>query len=162
MERTSVNQFGIYSLYGEKHGLFLAVLDRYRDRIVASVFGIVEEPDASLGAIREYFKRLVVAHTVVMRAMGYLMANTRAESLKGNEQIRERTRRHFDRLCNGRSRALTNARRAGEVRPDLDIVETAEYLAVSVQGLAVYSRINPDQKALTRYVDTALSILADR
>jgi hypothetical protein len=46
------------------------------------------------------------------------------------------------------------------VRDDLDIPTVAEYLAVSVQGLAVYSRLNPDATTLQRYVDTALSLVA--
>jgi TetR/AcrR family transcriptional repressor of nem operon len=158
VERTGVNQFGIYSLYGDKHGLFLAVLDRYRDQIVGRVFGIVEHPDASLSEIRQYFETLVAYHAIIMPALGCLMANTMAESAAGDAAIRARTRRHFDRQRSGLIRALTNAERNGEILADLDIAETAEYLAVSVQGLAVYSRINPDKVALTRYVETALSI----
>ena len=162
VERTGVNQFGIYSLYGDKHELFLAVLDRYRDKIVGNVFGIVERPDAALQAIRQYFETLVACHALIMPALGCLMANTMAESAAGDEAIRERTQRHFERQRTGLSHALTAARRNGEIRADLDIAQTAEYLAVSVQGLAVYSRINPDQAALTRYVETALSILTER
>jgi TetR/AcrR family transcriptional regulator, transcriptional repressor for nem operon len=161
VERSGVNQFGIYALYGDKHGLFLAVLDRYRDNIVAKVFGIVEQPDASLSEIRRYFETVVAYHAIIMPALGCLMANTMAESAAGDEAIRERTRRHFERQHAGFTRALTNARRTGAIRADLNIAETAEYLAVSAQGLAVYSRINPDQAALTRYVETVLSILTE-
>lgn len=52
---------GIYSLYGGKKELFLAVLDRYRDQIVGSVFGMVGRPGASVGAMRDYFETLIQA-----------------------------------------------------------------------------------------------------
>jgi TetR/AcrR family transcriptional repressor of nem operon len=159
VEHSGVNQFGIYSLHGDKLGLFLAVLDRYRDEIVSSVFGIVEQPGASLAAIRQYFATLVTYHALILRAMGCLMANTMAESAAGNEAIRERTQRHIERLRAGFSRALTTAVDHGELPPNFDVARTAEFLTVSVQGLAVYSRIDPDQAALTRYVETVLSIL---
>jgi TetR/AcrR family transcriptional repressor of nem operon len=160
VERTGVNQFGIYQLYGDKQGLFLAVLDRYRDTIVEAIFGIVERPGASLAEIRAYFNSLVEHHSVTMPAMGCLMASSMAEHAADDAGIRERVARHFERLRSGFIRALETARRRGEVRADLDIPTVAEYLAVSVQGLAVYSRLNPDASALQRYVDTALSLVA--
>jgi TetR/AcrR family transcriptional repressor of nem operon len=159
VERTGVNQFGIYQLYGDKQGLFLAVLDRYRDTIVEGVFGIVERPDASLAEIRAYFGQLVHHHSVTMPAMGCLMASSMAEHAADNAGIRERVGGHFERLRSGFIRALETARSRGEVRADLDIPTTAEYLAVSVQGLAVYSRLNSDAATLQRYVDTTLSLV---
>jgi TetR/AcrR family transcriptional repressor of nem operon len=160
VEHTGVNQFGIYSLYGDKKGLFLAVLDRYREQIVGSVFGVVERPGASVGAIREYFETLIQAHSVLFPALGCLMATTMAESCVGDETIRERVLGHLDRLRAGFTRALETARSAGEVRQDIAIAQVADYLAVSVQGLAVYSRLNPDERALRTYVDGVLSILS--
>jgi TetR/AcrR family transcriptional repressor of nem operon len=159
VERTGVNQFGIYSLYDGKKELFLAVLDRYRDQIVGSVFGIVERPGASVRAIRDYFETLIQAHSILFPAMGCLMATTMAESFAGEESIRKRVEGHFERLRTGFMRALETARRAGEVRDDLAIPQVAEYLAVSVQGLAVYSRLNPSETALRTYVNGVLSIL---
>ena len=35
VERTGVNRSSLYSVYGDKQGVFLAVLDRYRDRVVS-------------------------------------------------------------------------------------------------------------------------------
>src|SRR5690242_6121509 len=123
VEKTGVNQFGIYSLYGDKQGLFLAVLDRYRDNIVSDVFGIVERPDASIGAIRAYFMALVERHTVILPALGCLMVNSIAECGMENVEIYQRTRAHTDRLRTGFTKALVNARRNGEIRPDLNIDE---------------------------------------
>lgn len=159
VERSGVNQFGIYQLYTDKHGLFLAVLDRYRDHIISSVFSVVEQPEASLGAISAYFQALVQAHSVTMRALGCLMANTIAEEANSDEEIRQRTSRHIERLRVGLSHALTNACRKGELSPNLDIAAMADYLVVTVQGLVVYSRLYPDREALQRFVDTALSLL---
>jgi TetR/AcrR family transcriptional repressor of nem operon len=146
-------------LYGDKQGLFLAVLDRYRDTIVEAVFGIVERPGASLAEIRAYFNSLVQHHSITMPAMGCLMASSMAEHAADDAGIRERVGTHFERLRTGFIRALETGRRSGEVRGGLDIPTVAEYLAVSVQGLAVYSRLNPDAATLQRYVDTALSLV---
>jgi TetR/AcrR family transcriptional repressor of nem operon len=159
VERTGVNQFGIYRLYADKHELFLAVLDRYRDKIVESVFGIVEHPEASMGAIRLYFEILVKYHSTIMRAMGCLMANTMAESAESDADIRQRTQRHVARQRAGFSRALSNACRNGELSADINIPVMADFLVISVQGLAVYSRIYPDREPLERFVETTLSIL---
>jgi hypothetical protein len=76
-----------------------------------------------------------------------------------NAEIYQRTRAHVDRLRTGFTKALTNARRNGEIRPELNIDEIAGYLVVSVHGLAVYSRIYPDRAILENFAATALSIL---
>jgi len=159
VEETGVNQFGIYSLYGDKQGLFLAVLDHYRDNIVSEVFGIVERPEASVRAIRDYFMALVERHTVILPALGCLMVNSIAECGMENAEIYQRTKAHTDRLRTGFMKALANALRNGEIRPDLNIDETANYLVVSAQGLAVNSRIYPDHAPLENFAATALSIL---
>jgi TetR/AcrR family transcriptional regulator, transcriptional repressor for nem operon len=159
VEHSGVNQFGIYQLYTDKHGLFLAVLDRYRDHIVSSVFGVVEQPEASLEAIHAYFQALVQAHSIIMPALGCLMANTIAEGAERDEEVRQRTRQHIERLRVGLSQALANACRTGELSPDLDIAAMADYLVVTVQGLAVYSRMYPEREPLQRFIDSALSLL---
>jgi len=123
------------------------------------VFGGVEEPNASLPAIETYFGNLVRYHTTVMRAMGCLMANTMSELASDDPDVHERTRNHTLRQLSGFERALGRAVELREVRADLDIAAAAEYLVIAVQGLAIYSRINPDPALLSRFVETALSTL---
>src|SRR5579872_3729597 len=133
VERSGVNQFGIYNLYKDKHELFLAVLDRYRDRVVSQVFGIIEQPDASLPAIEQYFETLVEHHTTTMRAMGCLMANVMAERASENDDVTGRTKQHLDRQLAGFTKALKNAKEKGEIKKDIDIEAMAQYLVVAVQ-----------------------------
>lgn len=160
VEKTGVNQFGIYSIYGDKHGLFLAVLDRYRDKIISEVFAIVERPEASLAAIRQYFQALIDHNSMTVPALGCLMANSMAEFGTENAEVHQRTSAHAERLRAGFTIALTNAQRQGEVRPDLSIEAMASHLVVAVQGLAVYSRIYPDCVPLENFVATTLSMIA--
>lgn len=119
----------------------------------------MERPEASVRAIREYFLAVVERHTVILPALGCLMANSIAECGMDNAEICQRTKAHVDRLRTGFTKALMNARRNGEFRPDLNIDEMANYLVVSVHGLAVYSRIYPDRAPLENFAMTALSIL---
>jgi TetR/AcrR family transcriptional repressor of nem operon len=161
VEKTGVNQFSIYSLYGDKHGLFLAVLDRYRDRIISEVFGIVERPSASLGDIRQYFHELIVHNAMTIPALGCLMANSMAEIGAADAEISQKTQAHAERLRTGFINALNNAQCTNEIRPDLNIEAIAGHLVVAVQGLAVYSRIYPEPAPLETFVETMLAALID-
>ncbi|MBA3869243.1 MAG: TetR/AcrR family transcriptional regulator [Anaerolineae bacterium] len=160
VKKTGVNQFGIYNVYGDKHGLFLAVLDRYRDKIITEVFAIVEHPDASLESIRQYFHALIEHNSMTVPALGCLMANSMAEFGTEDPEIYQRTSAHAERLRIGFTKALTNAYRNGELRPGLSIEAMASHLVVSVQGLAVYSRIYPDRIPLETFVATTLSVIS--
>ncbi len=160
VEKTGVNQFGIYSFYGDKHRLFLAVLDRYRDKIISEVFAIVERPEASLAAIRQYFQALIDHNSMTIPALGCLMANSMAEFGTEDTEVYQRTSAHAERLRTGFTSALTHAQRQGEVRSDLSIESMASHLVVAVQGLAVYSRIYPDCVPLENFVATTLSMIA--
>jgi TetR/AcrR family transcriptional repressor of nem operon len=160
VEKTNVNQFGIYSIYGDKHGLFLAVLDRYRDKIITEVFAIVERPEASLSSIRQYFYELIEHNSMTVPALGCLMANTMAEFGMEDPEVLQRTSAHAERLRIGFTQALTNAQHSGEVRQDLTIEAMASHLVVSVQGLAVYSRIYPDRGPLEAFAETTLSVIS--
>ncbi len=159
VERSGVNQFGIYSLYGDKHGLFLAVLDKYRDDVVTAVLGVVEQPDASLPAIREYFGLLARYHSTDMRALGCLMTNSMAALAAEDADVHQRTKTHMERQRTAFVNALTRAKELGEVHSDLDIPRQADYLVLSVQGLAVYSHVNPDFDGLMQLVESILAPL---
>ena len=153
-----INRFSLYSTFGDKRRLFVRVLDRYRDEIVGKVFGIVEQPGASLPEIRRYFDAaLRGAGASGMGRVGCLMSNSMVELGLHDRRVEKKLAAHFDRYWRAFRRALANAKRKGEIRRNLDTAATAHFLAVSVQGFTVYSKLCPDRRLLRSYVRTLLA-----
>src|SRR5258708_871935 len=158
VERMGINRFSLYSTFGDKHQLFLTVLNRYWDRMVH--FSVVEQPDASLPEIHTYFQEVITSiNAFGLPGRGCLMTNTMTEPVRSDPVIENKVAGHVERLRIGFRQALSHARNRGELRPDLDLDAQARYLAVSVQGLNVYARVCREQRELQEYVDVVLSTL---
>ena len=57
--QTGVSRYGLYGTFGNKHDLFVATLDHYRDVIVARLLDPLEQPSVCVAAIIRYFESLM-------------------------------------------------------------------------------------------------------
>ncbi|HQT26972.1 MAG TPA: helix-turn-helix domain-containing protein [Burkholderiales bacterium] len=140
VEATGVSRYGIYSEFGSKRELFLAAMDHYQERIAGSSFGIVEQPDASLGEILRYFSHLAEALSGSRDRLGCLMCNAATEVAPRDEDVRKKVEFAMNRLSAGFRSALCNAMEKGEIAPDLDTAMVCDFLTGTVLGASVMAR----------------------
>ncbi len=172
VDAAGVNRFSLYAAFGDKHGLFTAALDRYRDHVVSSALGVLEASDASLPALAAYLDGLARAVAAGGPArFGCLMANTMADlTLSTNpcnsdrdqvrdEQVLTRVTAHLDRLLVAFTAALTRAEVRGELRPGLDPGAQARQLAVLVQGISSCARVDQSPDLLRDAVSATMTTL---
>ena len=79
VEGMGINRFSLYSTFGNKHQLFVTVLERYCATIGANLVGDLEHSAAGLTAIRQFFTRLVDFFASAKGWRGCLMTNTAVE-----------------------------------------------------------------------------------
>ena len=118
VEHTGINRVSLYNEFGNKEGLFLAALDRYFDISTAWLEPLIA-PDAGLAQLVEWFE-ITIAGLEAERWRGGMMVNAAAELAADNDQVRDRTDRHFRRLHEVFSVVLRNANDRGTIRPGLD------------------------------------------
>ncbi len=158
VDATGVSRHGLYAEFDDKHGIFLAALERYLDSFVREAFGRVEAEEASVGQIRDYFEHLIaLAEENGLPGPGCLMANTMVEAGPHETAFKALVERHLERLRSGFERALKTGQECGEVDRALDAKRFAEFLAISAQGLWSASRMITDAAHLRAYVDTLLA-----
>jgi TetR/AcrR family transcriptional repressor of nem operon len=56
---TGINRQSLYDTFGSKHQLYLAVMDRYIDRVVSRRLAVVNATQSSTAAIRQFFSDVV-------------------------------------------------------------------------------------------------------
>ncbi|MFA6177132.1 MAG: helix-turn-helix domain-containing protein [Phycisphaerae bacterium] len=154
---TGVSRYGLYDEFENKHGLFLAALDRYQDGVLGMLFGIVERPGASLVDIRDYFAKLVELSSSESGKLGCLMAACASEVAPHDKRTANKVEKYRVRLHLGFRNALSNAKVAGELPAHFNVVPVADFLTGVMQGLSVMARSNAKPKMMANVVEIALS-----
>ncbi len=140
VDRTGVNRSSLYSAWGDKQGVFLAVLDRYRDHVVGRRLCDLEQPNSALAEVRGYFEGLAQTGPGERIRNGCLMTNSAVERAPRDAVSARRIRAHLERLEEAFRGALARARERREIRRDTDVDDLARYLTGSAQGLGVMAR----------------------
>lgn len=158
---TGVSRHGLYAEFGDKHGLFVAVMETYFETVVSPAFGRVEAESASLADIRAYFDaQISLAVAKGLPGPGCLVANTMTESGPHDAGFGALVRRHLDRLDAGFRNALRSA--TAKRGRDADIEDLARFLTISAQGLWSVSRITAEAGPLKAFVGHLLRSVEER
>jgi TetR/AcrR family transcriptional repressor of nem operon len=158
---TGVSRHGLYAEFGDKRGLFVAVMETYFETVVSPAFSRVEAKGAGFADIRAYFDTQIgLAVAKALPGSGCLVANTMTESGPHEAAFGVLVRRHLDRLEAGFRNALQQA--AARRRRVADIDGLARFLTISAQGLWSVSRVTPEAGPLRAYVDYLLRSVEER
>ena len=76
---TGLNRGSLYDTFGDKHGLFLAVVEHYRTTITAQRLARLEQPGPAREKIATFFKDMIEFSVGEGRLLGCLMTNSAIE-----------------------------------------------------------------------------------
>jgi TetR/AcrR family transcriptional repressor of nem operon len=160
VEATGVRPGSLYGAFrGGKRELFDRSLERYSQLVVPEKLGALEAPDASLAELRAYFDGLVSDLLSPEGRVGCLMVNSTVELAAQDSEVARVVSGHMRRLERNARRALENAQRAGQIRPDVDPAAKATALMAMGMGLMVVGKTNPGREVLETIVDSAFADL---
>lgn len=161
VERMGINRFSLYDTFGDKHDLFLAVLDRYRDTVASRFLAPLEQTDRGLAAIRQCLRAILTEGPAGQQYRGCLMVNATAELAGRDAEATRRTKAHFLRMEWAFHAALERARVLGEVATGRDLDALARSLTASAAGLAVLAMASPSPSAAAAYLEGVLTQIND-
>jgi TetR/AcrR family transcriptional regulator, transcriptional repressor for nem operon len=159
--KLKLNPGSLYATFGDKRSLFVAVFDRYVERVSRDAIDRIASEPSGLASISAYFDFLVAAIVSGKRRWGCLITNSLIELGASQPEIEAKIALHFARLETAFADALARARLRGELKSDVG-PEAASYLVCVVQGLNVLARTKPTHTQLAAVVSTALSSLSER
>ena len=161
VEKTGVSRFGLYAEWGDKRGLFLAALDRYRDSVVQSALCEIEAEGAGLDEIQAYFERLTAAAGKRIGKRGCLMTNSAIEQ-SPDVATTARVLCHLERMERAFGRALAHEADRGRLESGADPAELAQFFTGIAQGLGVMMRAGATAATMAGAASVALSVLAEK
>jgi TetR/AcrR family transcriptional regulator, transcriptional repressor for nem operon len=157
LDGMGIGRGSFYNTFGDKHALFLASLDRFRELRTSWIDEVLE--DSGLDGIEEVFRRTVDSLVGFEPRRGCLMANTAVELGPHDAQVAEKVSRYVRHTETIFERALIRAQEAEEIPADRDPRALACFLVNTLHGLRVLARAGTDRVVLEDSARVALDSL---
>jgi TetR/AcrR family transcriptional regulator, transcriptional repressor for nem operon len=136
MAAMGLQKGSIYKAFGDKHALFMCVLQRYLDEMLAIHRRLLTEAASPKVAIRGWLDELIAAAPAEGGSCrGCFAMNTLVELGPYDERARTTLEAHFDRLRQLLIEQIRRGQELGELRRDVDPKQFAQLLMTLVGGL---------------------------
>jgi TetR/AcrR family transcriptional repressor of nem operon len=150
----------LYNTFGDKHALFLACLDRFRELRTSWIDEVLEDSGLSgIEGIEEVFRRTVDGLVGFEPRRGCLLANTAVELGPHDAEVAAKISRYVRHTEAVFERAVIRAQEAGEIPADRDPRALARFLVNALHGMRVLARVGTDRAVLEDAVRVALDVL---
>jgi TetR/AcrR family transcriptional repressor of nem operon len=157
VEATGIKRGSIYGTFGDKQGLFSAVLDHYADRVGKPLMRELSDPDP-----RRALARMLAA--IIERTCdpslprGCLNTNTALECPTTGETINRQIVAGFGRQEKGIRAVLRKAQLGVLLDSRTDLRALARFFMAVCHGMNVVNKAIPDRKILLDISQVAMSI----
>jgi AcrR family transcriptional regulator len=155
---TGLAKPSLYAAFGDKNALFLKVLDRYHERIIANAERILGNGPSARDAIERWLTGFVPFCSGVRGSRGCLSINTAADGAFEQKEVRKRIER-FNRKLEELLRDRLRADRA-QFSDGFDPDSAAHTIMAIYLGLMVMAKGAPDAARVRATVNQAMKLLA--
>jgi TetR/AcrR family transcriptional repressor of nem operon len=162
VEHMGIHRGSLYCAFGDKHGLFLAALDRYEEVFHSKIVNRLAEGSLRGGAkeaIRQVFDDVVRSCAGRSGRKGCLMTNSAVELATRDEDTAARVSANLLRLEEALLAAVQMTQSGGECAKKHDARTLARFLLTNLQGLRVMGMAAHDRTALSDVARVTLSVL---
>jgi AcrR family transcriptional regulator len=155
---TGLAKPSLYAAFGDKNALFLKVLDRYHERIIANAERILNEGPSAREAIERWLRGFVPFCSGIRGSRGCLSINTAADGASEQKEVRKRVER-FNRKLEELLRNRLRADRA-QFSDAFDPDSAARTILAIYLGLMVMAKHAPDAARVRATLNQAMKLLA--
>ncbi len=158
LKHLGLGRQSLYDAFGSKRGLYLRAIAHYRSHRLAGVLAILEREGPPLKNVREavnFFKKLALDKDM----RGCFVANALLEAGSDDEELSSFLQETLGLLEAGYRKALTEAKRRGELNEDKSPRAIARALTNASIGLAVTGRLGQGKAAVSDIYEGTLSML---
>jgi len=154
---TGINRGSIYATFGDKKGLFLAVLEHYGEKVAKPLMAELGDPDPRR-AIERMFESIIRRTSDSRFPRGCLNTNTSLECPGSGDEITRKIAEGFGRQESAIYRVLRRAEARRLLPPTLDARALARFFMAVAQGLNVVNKAVADPTILQDIARVAMSV----
>ena len=157
---TGLNRYALYSEFGGKLEIFLAVLEAYHLERKELFLRTLNDPDKSpLDAIREVSGFCI--EQMANRHAGCLMCNIGIEGSRHDDIISERVDTYLNEVRAAKEGALTLAKERGELNPLISPKDGAALLVSNMLGSSALARRGASRLELMNLFNSLMNLLSN-
>jgi TetR/AcrR family transcriptional repressor of nem operon len=158
---SGINRASIYATFGDKKGLFLAVLDHYAAKFAKPLMEELSDSDSDPGrAVERMFESIIQRTSDPHFPRGCLNTNTSLECPGSGDEISRKIAEGFARQESAIYRMLRRAQVRGALAATVDTRALARFFMAVAQGLNVVNKAVADPDVLQDVARVATSVLA--
>jgi TetR/AcrR family transcriptional repressor of nem operon len=154
---TGINRGSIYASFGDKKGLFLAVLDHYGERIANPLMAELGDSDPRR-AIERMFESIIQRTSDPRFPRGCLNTNTSLECPGSGDEITRKIAEGFGRQESAIYRVLRRAQTSGLLSNSIDARALARFFMAVAHGLNVVNKALADPTVLQDIARVAMAV----
>lgn len=158
-EATGVLRGSLYGVFGDKHGLLLAAVERYSDGVIARLAERLSAEGSPTESLREALLHYAKITNALSGQRSCFITNTTLEMQADDTALREKIESFHRRTTTLLTAAVIRGQAAGEFDASLDEGEVGRYLLCVTQGLRVMSKVVDDESQLADVINLALRSL---
>lgn len=155
----------VYAAFGSKENLFGQALNAYGDQMQARLDAALEAGDWVLDGLRRYFRDLAGAcmqpGDQTMPVPACMLVKTLLEVNDEDAALRSRANQLLDAMEARITGVLEQARRAGELKPDVDVARLARLLQTQIIGLRSFAQREVDAARVRELAEDIVAVLDD-
>ena len=160
VDSMGIQRASLYSAFGSKQQLFLAVLDRYGDIVVSQLIQALDSHDSGKESMWLFFQRVIDQILSAGPWRGCLITNSAVEIGLSDIATREKVIHLLGQIEQGFYKTLVRAKAADEIDDDNhDLQAMARYFTSCLQGILVIGKVCPERARLEDIVKVALAAL---
>jgi TetR/AcrR family transcriptional repressor of nem operon len=152
-----VHRKSIYDTFGNKHELFIKVLEYYKTAIGQQMLQHIANKESALDKIRALFEFSKINSEE--QAKGCLVVNTAVELSLHDEVIAQIVRTNFDETEKVIYQLLQQGQTTGEFSSQLDLAVTTKFIHNALIGIRVQLKTTEEQQKLQPIIDMTLQVL---
>ncbi|MDN8589343.1 TetR/AcrR family transcriptional regulator [Paenibacillus sp. 11B] len=149
----------LYAAFGDKKELFETALRRYTTLHAAQVRSRLQHTSSVKEAFRALFEHIGAEGDVTDPRHGCFCINTMVELAPHDPKLAVLTREHQMYLAAIFKETIERGQETGELSDDLDAIALSKSLVVSMIGLTVMMKSEPDRSFVQQSMKVTLSLL---
>lgn len=156
---TGLSAAALYHRFGDKDGVFRAVLDHYAEKTVTPRLAGLADVADPLAALATFFDDIVTMSVDDPDRLGCLLVNTALDGGPMSQAAREAAAARLAAIEASFRDALGRAARAGALPHGVEPAAAAESLLAKLLSIRVFARLGADRGRLERLAAEARAIV---
>ncbi len=156
---TGLNPGSLYNAFDNKQGLLIAALDHYGHQSIQWVSNAMQQQGDIELAVQGFFDMLLDAMAGDPDAKGCFLVNCWLETAAHDVEVKDHISGMLDSIERVFFEAFQQAQKRQQIKADADPRVLAKFIMMSLCGLRVMSRMNPERSQLSAVVDQAMIVI---